>query len=47
MKLSIRVMETIQKRHGVHTYEDRSLLPQGDANLPENIHYMISWRIAE
>ena len=45
MKLLIPVMETIQKRHGVHTYEDRSLLPRGDTNL--HIHYMISWRIAE
>lgn len=45
MKLSIPVMETIQKRHGVHSYENRFLLPQGDTNL--HIHYMISWRIAE
>ncbi len=107
MKLSIPVVETIQKRHSVRTYENQSLLsqdrdallkcmkqldnpfdipvhthiidqklnvegeklgtygvikgastflgvngafeemPQEDANLPENLHYMISWRIAE
>ncbi len=47
MKLSIPVMKTVQKRHSVRTYENRPLLPQEDANLPENIHYMISWRIAE
>lgn len=28
MKLSIPVMETIQKRHSIRTYENRPLLPQ-------------------
>lgn len=37
MKLSIPVMETIQKRHSVRTYKNRPLPPQEDANL--HIHY--------
>lgn len=28
MKLSIPVVETIQKRHSVRTYENKPLLPQ-------------------
>lgn len=40
MKLSIPVAETIQKRHSVRTYEDRTLSPQDRAALLDYINQL-------